>query len=117
MEKTNTQRGFAVGIAIGIIALLSLIGGRAYVVNKERATANANATTTAQVNSHGWFSDFFGINGGVDTSASATGTRNATENADINAGINSNADVNTNASTTHAASSSVDVNVKTNLNY
>lgn len=55
----NTQKGFGVTAAIGIIALITLLGGATYVATQNNANVDGNATTTDEattsVKTKGWF--------------------------------------------------------------
>ncbi len=85
--KSTSQSGFAIGAIIGILAILALLGGGAYVAkHRGEMATSTNATTTQE--------------GGFEA--------NANENAQLNA----NAHATTSVGKTMSASSTIKNDVK-----
>jgi hypothetical protein len=85
--KSNSQAGFAIGAVLGIIAILALLGGGAYVAkHKNNMASSTNATTTHE--------------GGFE------------QNANVNAQMNANANATTSHGKDVSASSSANAGVK-----
>jgi hypothetical protein len=91
--KSTSQAGFALGAAIGIIAILALLGGGAYVANnKGKMATSTNATTTEQ--------------GGFEQNANENAQQNANENATTSVGADVSADAKADAGANASTSTS-----------
>ena len=91
--KTNSQSGFAIAAIIGIIAVLALLGGTAYVATHNKAkTEMENATTTQEDAMEANGGADLGLDGGVDVNVGATTSLDtsvgATTSVGAGAGVN-----------------------------
>lgn len=106
--KSTSQSGFAIGAAIGILAILALLGGGAYVAkNYNNMASSTNATTT----------------GGFELNANENAQMNANANAttslgkDVSAEAKANAGVKATTSVGGGAGVNVNVNGGVNAGY
>jgi hypothetical protein len=99
--NTTPQSGFAVAAVIGIVALLAIVGGTAYVATRGDAdvdtnTATTTASTTTDIATTTIRHDNFDFHPGVDANGELIGTLATTSiGADLSAstsvgGINVN---------------------------
>lgn len=90
MIHSNSQGGFAIGAVIGIVAVIALLGGGAYVATQYDASIDAEtSTTTDQFRTE---SDMV-IEEEVSTDATTTLETSATIDAGIDAGSSVDAGV------------------------
>ena len=92
----DSQRGFAIAAVIGIVAVLALVGGGAYVATKYDTNVDTEVSTTT---------GSMKIDGDIivtkeedeaTTTLDASTTVNADLNTDVSTDINAGADVNLN---------------------
>lgn len=93
----ESQRGFAIAAVIGIVAILALLGGGAYVATKYETSVNTDVSTTT---------DSMQVNGDITVTKDgdeATTTVDASTTVDADLGTDVSTDVN--------AGAQVDVNL------
>lgn len=105
LMKTTSQSGFAIGAVIGIVAILALLGGTAYVAtrNNNDAATSTVATTTPR----GSFEQNANVNAQLNANTNAT----TSVGADVSAEARTNAGANATTSVGGGAGVNLDLNV------